>query len=763
VTPNEKKTLHLEGTVENVLYCNPDNGYTVLELDADGTLVTVVGEMGETEEGERLSVDGEYTTHPRFGMQFRAQYWERKLPADAFNIQRYLSSGAIKGIGPSLAKKIVENFGDRTLEIMEKEPTRLLEIRGISPKKCEAIAAEVRQIFSLRTLMLFLSQYDIRSKYAMRAYQHWGTGAMDMLAANPYLLCSSGVELDFQKADAVAQGMQFAHNAPQRIQAGICYILQYNTNGGNACLPLDRLRPTACKYLQVNEAEFEIAYAAALEDHTLYVYEKNGRDFVYLEDYYIAERYIADRIGVIQDFSAPEDQEIFEKMIDAQQQEQGMQYAALQRKAIVTALSRSIMILTGGPGTGKTTTLNAIIELYEKQGYRVMIAAPTGRAASRISDLTGYEASTIHRMLAVEYDMSGNMRFQHNEHNPLDCDVMIVDEMSMVDVLLFEHLLRALRLSCKVVLVGDCDQLPSVGAGNLLRDLIHSDRVPVVALKEIFRQAQKSSIITNAHKIIQGEHPDLSRKDSDCFFFQRLQEKDATQLMLDLVKTRLPNAYGYSPMEDIQVITPSRKGSMGVIELNQQLQAVLNPKSVDKPECRSILYTFREGDKVMQIKNNYDIIWHKDGENGTGIFNGDIGYLRAINRQGQEVIAEFDGRRATYPFEQLDQLELAYAVTVHKSQGSEFQAVVMPLLGGFPKLYYRNLLYTAVTRARRLLILIGSQNVIYQMVDNNRRMNRYTCLRDMLEQQKPTQTLPISQSDEPDGEIKDTQKQEESL
>ena len=611
--------------------------------------------------------------------------------------------------------------------------------------------------------MLFLSQYDIRSKYAMRAYQHWGTGAMDMLAANPYLLCSSGVELDFQKADAVAQGMQFAHNAPQRIQAGICYILQYNTNGGNACLPLDRLRPTACKYLQVNEAEFEIAYAAALEDHTLYVYEKNGRDFVYLEDYYIAERYIADRIGVIQDFSAPEDQEIFEKMIDAQQQEQGMQYAALQRKAIVTALSRSIMILTGGPGTGKTTTLNAIIELYEKQGYRVMIAAPTGRAASRISDLTGYEASTIHRMLAVEYDMSGNMRFQHNEHNPLDCDVMIVDEMSMVDVLLFEHLLRALRLSCKVVLVGDCDQLPSVGAGNLLRDLIHSDRVPVVALKEIFRQAQKSSIITNAHKIIQGEHPDLSRKDSDCFFFQRLQEKDATQLMLDLVKTRLPNAYGYSPMEDIQVITPSRKGSMGVIELNQQLQAVLNPKSVDKPECRSILYTFREGDKVMQIKNNYDIIWHKDGENGTGIFNGDIGYLRAINRQGQAVIAEFDGRRATYPFEQLDQLELAYAVTVHKSQGSEFQAVVMPLLGGFPKLYYRNLLYTAVTRARRLLILIGSQNVIYQMVDNNRRMNRYTCLRDMLEQQKPTQTLPIFQSDEPDGEIKDTQKQEESL
>ena len=462
MTPNERKTLHLEGTVENVLYCNPDNGYTVLELDADGTLVTVVGEMGETEEGERLSVDGEYTTHPPFrhavsGTVLGTQAAGRCLQYPAIPFlrcdQRHRTVAGEKNRG----KLRGQNAGDHGKGAHPSSGNS-----GHLPEKCEAIAAEVRQIFSLRTLMLFLSQYDIRSKYAMRAYQHWGTGAMDMLAANPYLLCSSGVELDFQKADAVAQGMQFAHNAPQRIQAGICYILQYNTNGGNACLPLDRLRPTACKYLQVNEAEFEIAYAAALEDHTLYVYEKNGRDFVYLEDYYIAERYIADRIGVIQDFSAPEDQEIFEKMIDAQQQEQGMQYAALQRKAIVTALSRSIMILTGGPGTGKTTTLNAIIELYEKQGYRVMIAAPTGRAASRISDLTGYEASTIHRMLAVEYDMSGNMRFQHNEHNPLDCDVMIVDEMSMVDVLLFEHLLRALRLSCKVVLVGDCDQLPSV-------------------------------------------------------------------------------------------------------------------------------------------------------------------------------------------------------------------------------------------------------------------------------------------------------------
>lgn len=761
----EAPSLHIEGVVENILFCNVENGYTVLDLNVGGSMITVVGEIGKVEEGERLSVDGAYTNHPRFGAQFRAQYCERKLPSDALNIQRYLSSGAIKGIGPSLARKIVEVFGDQTLEIMEREPTRLLEIRGISPKKCDSIAAEIQQIFALRSLMQFLAQYEIRSKYAMRAYQNWGTGAMDLIAANPYLLCTPGVDLDFQKADAVAHGMHFASSAPQRIQAGIIYVLGYNAAAGYTCLPLDRLRPKVCAYLQIEVPDFDKTYLEALDEHNVYAYEKGGRSFVYLEDYYVAERYIADRIGVIQDFSAKEDYVDFSEMIDAQETAQGMHYAELQRKAIQTALSRGMVILTGGPGTGKTTTLNAIIALYEKQGFRVMIAAPTGRAASRVSDLTGYEARTIHRMLAVEYDMSGNMRFQHDENDPLDCDVMVVDEMSMVDVLLFEHLLRALRLGCKLVLVGDCDQLPSVGAGNLLRDLIDSDRVPVVALKEIFRQAQKSSIITNAHKIIHGEYPDLLQKKSDCFFFQRLRPDEALSLMLDLVKTRLPQAYGYSPMEEIQVITPSRKGTMGVLELNQRLQEVLNPPSKTLPEIKSVQYTFREGDKVMQIKNNYDIIWHKEAESGTGIFNGDIGYLRSINRQTQEVVADFDGRHATYTFDQLDQLELAYAITVHKSQGSEFQAVVMPLLGGFPKLYYRNLLYTAVTRARRLLVMIGSQKVIYQMVENNRRMNRYTCLRDMLEQQKrQTETAQLPETIDVSAEsvAEESKKQEEA-
>jgi len=726
------ESLHIEGTVENVLYYNAENGYTVLDLDVGGTPITVVGELGNAEEGEQLALDGVYVSHPRFGTQFQAQYWERKLPADAVNIQRYLASGAIKGIGPALARKIVGQFGDKTLQVIEKEPTRLLEIRGISPRKCESITAEAKQIFALRRLMEFLQVYNIRSKYAMRSYQKWGNGAIDMLAANPYLLCSTGVELDFGKADTVARGMDFSPTAPQRVQAGIHYILQYNAGRGHTCIPYLQLSQKACRYLKIGEADFETAYQMALEEKTIYRYEKKGRDFVYLADYYIAERYIADRIRVIMDFSAPTDRTDFNAMIDTVEKESNMHYADLQRQAIITALSRDMVILTGGPGTGKTTTLNAIISLYEKQGYRVMITAPTGRATSRISDLTGYEASTIHRMLTVEFDMSGNMRFQHNEQNPLDCDVMVVDEMSMVDVQLFEHLLRALRLSCKLVLVGDCDQLPSVGAGNLLRNLIDSNQVPVVALTEIFRQAQQSSIITNAHKIIHGTYPDLTQKNSDCFFFQRLQPEKAKELMVELVQSRLPNAYGYSPKEDIQVITPSRKGTMGVVELNHTLQETLNPPATNKPEVRSPQYTFREGDKVMQIKNNYVMIWHKGGENDTGIFNGDIGYIRAINRHTQEVVADFEGRTATYTFDQMEQLELAYAITVHKSQGSEFQAVILPLLGGYEKLYYRNLLYTAVTRAKRLLIFIGSQKVIFQMVDNNQRMNRYTGLQQML-------------------------------
>lgn len=732
----EEKLLRIEGTVENVLFRNEQNGYIVLDLDAGGELITVVGELGDIDEGESLLIEGNYITHPRFGVQFNAQYCERKFPVDTINIQRYLSSGAIKGIGSSLAKKIVQTFGEKTLEIMENEPSKLMEIRGISPKKCEAIEKEVKKIFALRNIMTFLSQYGIRSKYAMRVYQKFGCGAKEMLCSNPYLLCSSGIDLEFRKAELLAKDMMILKTSPERVEAGIVNILMHNTQNGYTCLPLDRLQPKVCEYLDIEEEVFRRIYNQAINEEILIEYNKNERKFVYLPEYYRAERYIADRMQVLKDFSSPEDNENFMEMIEKEESEKKIQYEELQRKAIVSALSRGVMILTGGPGTGKTTTLNAIISLYKKQGYRVMISAPTGRAAQRISDLAGYDARTIHRLLEVEFDNAGVIRFKHKENNPLSCDVMIIDEMSMVDVVLFEHLLRALRLNCKVIMVGDSDQLPSVGAGNLLGDLIASNKIPVIALKQIFRQAQQSCIVTNAHKIIKGEYPDLTQKNADFFFFQRLRAEDSISLLLELVKTRLPKAYNYSSTEDIQVISPSRKGILGVVELNRHLQEALNPAKAGKSEVKSMIYTFREGDKVMQIKNNYDIEWHKNGETGAGIFNGDIGKILNINQKDGTVIISFDGRNTVYPFEMLEQLELAYAITVHKSQGSEFEVVILPLLGGFDKLYYRNLLYTAVTRSKKLLILIGSQKKIFQMVDNNRRSNRYTCLRHMLEQEE---------------------------
>lgn len=740
-------TLHIEGTVENVLFRNEQNGYAVLDLNAGGELITVVGEIGDADEGEQLILEGSYVNHPRFGTQFQVQYCERKLPADALNIQKYLSSGAIKGIGPSLARKIVDVFGAKTLEVMENEPTRLLEIRGISPKKCENIAAEVKEIFALRSIMTFLSQYGIRSKYAMRVYQKFGSGGRDMICANPYLLCKSGIDLEFRRVEKLAHDMKIALNSPNRVAAGIEFILAHNTKNGYTCLPLEKLEPKAAEYLGISQKVFYEVYQQELQEGNIVEYLKGENEYVYLPEYYHAERYIADRIRVLRDFSTRDELTKYEKMIDEEQLRHRITYEKLQREAIATALSRSIMIMTGGPGTGKTTTLNAIISLYEKQGCKVMIAAPTGRAAQRISDLTGYHAKTIHRLLEVEFDMTGEPRFKHNEKNPLICDVLVVDEMSMVDVLLFEGLLRALRLGCKVILVGDSDQLPSVGAGNLLGDLIDSGIVPVIALKQIFRQAQESCIITNAHKIINGEYPDLARKDADFFFFQRLEPNKAKELVVELVKERLPNAYGFSPTENIQVITPSRKGILGVTELNKILQQVLNPPKHGVSETKSMLYTFREGDKVMQMKNNYDIVWHKDGEEGTGIFNGDIGRIISINRHSGEAVIEFDMRRVVYPFDMLEQLELAYAITVHKSQGSEFDAVILPILGGFPKLYYRNLLYTAVTRAKKMLIAVGSRNKIHDMVDNNRRTKRYTCLKHMLtvrdENEQDTENLSL--------------------
>lgn len=740
--------LHIEGTVEDIFFRNESNGYTVLDLDAGGELITVVGEIGDAEPGERLILEGSYVQHRKFGTQFKAVYCERKLPDTVVNIEKYLAGGAIKGIGPGLAKRIVAAFGANTLDIIEKDPFRLCEIKGISRNKCEEIAVEARKLFSLRVIMTYLSQYEIKSQFAMKTYQQYGPDALELIKDNPYILCGDSIELEFRKADEIAHDLHIDRNSHKRIIAGIQYILKANSELGHTCLPLDVLVVKACPALDVSESDFYSAYNAALDDDDLFEYIKNEREYVYLPDYYRAESFIADRINVLRDFSSPENFN-YDTLIDIEEEENAIHYEALQREAITTAISRGLMVLTGGPGTGKTTTLNAIISILEKRGDKVLLAAPTGRAAKRMTDLTGYEAKTIHRLLEVVYDSGGKLTFSHNENDPLDCDAMIVDEMSMVDVLIFDRLLRALRLGCKLIMVGDADQLPSVGAGNLLRDIIRSKIVPVIQLKEIFRQAQKSLIVTNAHRIISGELPDLQRKDNDFFFFRREDYGQAVRLIIDLAKTRLPKAYNYSPTDDIQILTPSRKGTVGTVELNKCLQEELNPPSADKLEYKGMVYTYRTGDKVMQTRNNYDIVWNRSGEQGAGIFNGDIGKIIRIDRAAMNAVIDFDGRVASYPFETLSQLELAYAITVHKSQGCEFEAVILPLMGGFEKLSYRNLLYTAVTRAKKLLIIIGTEAKIEKMVNNNRLRKRYTCLGNMLNQEQ--HELPLTPPQQPEG------------
>ncbi len=724
--------LKIEGTVEKIMFRNAENGYVVLELYTEDAPVTVTGELGDVEEGEILTLTGKITEHPHYGEQFEAENCERKLPDTTENIRRYLASGVMKGIGKALANKIVDTFGTKTFDVMEHEPMRLMEVRGMTKAKCEEIAREAGHIFSLRSMIAYFEGYGVKSRYAMRVYRVLGDSARKKVEQNPYLLCGEEIGMSFQKADAFAHMLGIEDTAICRVSAGIQYILAHNQNtNGHTCLPLERLEKSTLEFLKINEKAFYDAYNAEIKEEHLIEYCKGERAFIYPENYYKAEKYIADKIALMREYPKAGETD-FESLIEESSQEKNITYAEMQKMAIRSALSEGMLILTGGPGTGKTTTLNAIIDCFRKQNFSVMISAPTGRAAKRISDLTGYEAKTIHRLLECKMTPTGQATFSRNESNPLMCDVLIVDEMSMVDVMLFSNLLRALKTGCRMILVGDSDQLPSVGAGKLLAHLIQSGCMPVVTLTEIFRQAQQSCIVMNAHRIVNGYLPDITRKDSDFFFFHRTEYAQTMQLLLDLVCRRLPKAYHYSPTKDIQVIAPSRVGTVGVLELNKALQARLNPPTAGKAQVKSVEYTFREGDKVMQTRNNYDITWSKDDENGEGIFNGDIGEILAIHKKQDEIIIDFEGRIAVYTISMMEQLSLAYAITVHKSQGSEFEAVVMPLIGKYEKLSYRNLLYTAVTRAKKLLIIIGTPQKIQEMTENNRRINRYSCLLDML-------------------------------
>ncbi|MDE6501403.1 MAG: ATP-dependent RecD-like DNA helicase [Ruminococcus sp.] len=725
--------ISIKGTVENIIFRNEYNGYTVINFNVNGRLITVVGEFVAIKEGESLKITGSLFTHSKFGEQFKAESYEQDFPDTAKNIEKYLASGIIKSISKKMAHNIVSTFGDKSLEIIEKEPHRLVEVLGTSKKKCREIAEESKRIFSLKTIKAFCDQYNIKYTFAIKIHLTLGINAVEKIQRNPYILCKDNIEIDFRKADEIAFSLGIEENSPQRIIAGICSILKEDSLNGHSCLPISILYYKSIALMEVSKKDFIKSCIKAFENKDLYKYILGDIIYIYLPEFYRAEKYIADWINSIQPAEKKVD---CEKLINDEEMKNQIKYHDLQRKAISEAVSEKAIILTGGPGTGKTTTLNTIISIFEKKGLNVVLTAPTGRASKRMTELTGHEAKTIHRLLGVSFsDSTEKKSYKYNEDNPIDCDVVIIDETSMVDVLLFETLLRALPSQCKLIITGDSDQLPSVGAGNLLRDLVDRNALPVIRLTEIFRQAQQSLITTNAHRIVAGEYPDLSQKNNDFFFFRRSNYELALQLLVSLIKKRLPDTYGYSPVDDIQVIAPSRKGFLGTNEINRVLQEELNPHRdiYDFTTEISIMNTvWRYGDKVMQNVNNYDIKWKKrNGEEGTGIFNGDIGKIVYIRKN--RIYISFDGKIAVYTPEQLiTQIELAYAITVHKSQGCEFEVVIMPVQDGFDMLNNRNLLYTAVTRAKKLMILIGNENVICNMVDNSHGIERYTCLKNML-------------------------------
>lgn len=734
-TDNFQETV--SGVVKKITYKNEKNGYTVLVLDADGEDITVVGSMPFINEGDFINCAGKITVHPTYGEQLKADAVEREVRKDAASVLRYLSSGSIKGVGPATAAAIVEKFGENSLDIIEQTPERLAEIRGISMQKAMLINSEYQKQFGLRDIMLLLASFGITPEEALRIYRKFGNSANEAIRKNPYILCADGIDFSFERVEDIAVSFNVDKNCDERLTAGLVYVLKRNLMNGHTCLPADKLCEVASNIL---ECDIEVAMdicSRIKSSFDLMGVRINDREYIYLPEYYKAERYIAARIlSTSETVNAVPP--IADLEIDRVENMLSIKFGDLQRSAVRSAVENGLLILTGGPGTGKTTTLNAIIKILEHRDISVVLAAPTGRAAQRMTELTGYEAKTIHRLLEVDWDENGRHIFSKNERNPIDCDAIIIDEMSMVDTLLFESLLRAVRPGCRIIMVGDSNQLPSVGAGNILNDLILSGRLPSVELKTVFRQAGESRIITTAHSIINGEIPEFKNDNtSDFFMMRRVSAEDTLSTVIELVTERLPKAYGYSPTENIQVLCPSRKMDLGTHNLNNLLQSHLNPPSVKHSEMNYMGVYIRTGDKVMQVKNNYDIVWTRDnGEMGSGVFNGDIGTVELVDKRAGYLKVRYFDRVAEYMADDLSQLELAYAITVHKSQGSEFDCVVMPLYDVPSQLRYRNLLYTGVTRAKKMLVVVGRNEIFVQMAANNRKTLRYTGLLGFLKEEE---------------------------
>lgn len=721
----------IHGFVEELVFRKPESGFTVLELSTDDEYVTVVGVLPEINVGEELKLRGTWNVHQTFGRQFKAELCERSLPSTAVDLYRYLASGAVKGIGPKTAQKIIERFGDEAFEVLEKHPKSLAMINGISLSKAEKICKEFNEQFSVRQVMIALEKLGMTASECLKVYRLFGANSVDVVRINPYVLCGEGIGIGFERAEQISEALEVTPDPQFRIQAGVMHVIRHNLRNGHTCLPREKLIAPSCGLLNAAADDIEIAIDNLLDEHKLERFEMNGKDFIALFKIYSDEFSAAERIKVFLKFP-PAGRPTLLQDIENIERDECIVYDEKQKEAIIKAVEKGILILTGGPGTGKTTTLNGILRLFESDGLDVVLTAPTGRAAKRMSEITGREAKTIHRLLEVEWDKNDNPHFKHNMQDPLKADAVIVDELSMVDISLFSSLLNALPLGCRLVMVGDSDQLPAVGAGNVLHDLIRSETLPVVELKKVFRQAMKSRIVTNAHDIVAGKMPDLETKDNDFFFMKRNNSNSVVATIAELCSKRLPDAYGFDPFNDIQVLCPSRKGECGSVNINKVLQAVLNPPSKSKKEVSLAGKILREGDKIMQIKNNYDILWTKGGDEGSGIFNGDIGIIEKIDNISSAFSVNFEDRIAVYSFENANEIEHAYAITVHKSQGNEFKAVVMPVFNVIPNLCYRNLLYTAVTRAKNIMVLIGSADVVYNMTANNSRTKRYTALKHFL-------------------------------
>ena len=734
MTQDGKELEKITGAVERIVYQNKENGYAVVEIETgEAEFETIFGTLPYIAEGELIAAYGSFVNSPKYGRQFRVEQYEKQLPQSEDMMIKYLSSGTIKGIGPAMAKKIVNRFGTETFDVIENNPSWLADINGISESRAEKIGEQFKEQHGLRNVMIFCSDF-FSPTVSVRAFKRWGSSAVEIIRGDPYILCEDTFGVSFEKADNAARAMGHPADSDVRLYAGLKYVLSYSADqNGHTYLPEDKLLKATCALLASDPEKTKDALDSIVSTGVCVREKTDGRNCIFLKKYRDAEQYICDKLRMLDSSCILVDENNLSRSIDICEVEENIKYAPMQRKAIERAVNSGVMVLTGGPGTGKTTVIRAVTRIFSRLGMKYALAAPTGRAAKRMSEATSEEAKTIHRLLEVAYTDGERQQFMRNRTNLLDENVIIIDEASMIDALLMAALLEAIRPGAKLLLIGDADQLPSVGAGNVLADIIASDTVNTVHLKDIFRQAGESLIVTNAHAINEGRYPDLQTKNNDFFFLPRASEEETAETIVRLCTTRLPKTYGPKILESLQIITPTRKSTCGVEALNARLQQALNPPSPSKREKHARSVTFREGDKVMQIRNNYDILWVKDGAEGAGIFNGDIGKIMKVDNTAGTLVIDFDDRITEYDYTLLDELEHAYAVTVHKSQGSEYRTVIIPAFKFSKRLLTRNLLYTAVTRAQQMVIIVGDEQAVNDMVDNNRHALRYTSLRERME------------------------------